>query len=181
MEPLLAGKGSQFRCRRAAVCTAPTGADPPAPTVRDYYPAFKAHLTAQGSTLPPYVEQAFEDSLQCGRLEHGFLRVCCDSCHTEHLVAFSCKRRFCPSCGARRMVESAALLVDEVFPEQPVRQWVLSVPYPLRFLFARRPEVMGRVLGIVYRCIATRLLRKAGLSRKTAQTRVVRRDGLVPR
>jgi hypothetical protein len=38
-----------------------------------------------------------------------------------------------------------------------VRQWVLSVPYPLRFLFANRPEVMGRVLGIVYRCIATHL------------------------
>ena len=29
----------------------------------------------------------------------------------------SCKRRgFCPSCGARRMAESAALLVDEVLP-----------------------------------------------------------------
>jgi hypothetical protein len=83
----------------------------------------------------------------------------------------SCKPRgFCPSCGARRMAESAALLVDEVFPEQPVRQWVLSVPYPLRFLFASRPEVMGRVLGIVYRCIATHLIRKAGFSRKTAQT-----------
>ena len=27
------------------------------------------------------------------------------------------------------MAESAALLVDEVFPEQPVRQWVLSFPY----------------------------------------------------
>ena len=43
----------------------------------------------------------------------------------------------------------AALLVDEVLPEQPVRQWVLSFPFQLRFLFASRPEVMGRVLGIV--------------------------------
>jgi hypothetical protein len=76
----------------------------------------------------------------------------------------------CPSCGARRMAESAALLVDEVFPEQPVRQWVLSVPYPLRFLFASRPDVMGRVLGMVYRCIATHLFQKAGFSRNTAQT-----------
>jgi len=48
------------------------------------------------------------------------------------------------------MAESAALLVDEAFPEQPVRQWVLSVSYPLRFLFASRPEIMGAVLGIVY-------------------------------
>jgi len=32
---------------------------------------------------------------------------------------------------------------------------------------------MGRVLGIVYRCIATHLIKKAGRSRKTAQTGAV--------
>jgi hypothetical protein len=68
------------------------------------------------------------------------------------------------------MAERAELLVDEVFPEQPVRQWVLSAPYPLRFLFASRPAIMGRVLGIVYRCIATHLIKKAGVSSKTART-----------
>ena len=52
------------------------------------------------------------------------------------------------------MAESAALLVDAVVPEQPVRQWVLSFPYPLRFLFASRPAIMSKVLGIVYRVIA---------------------------
>ncbi len=31
--------------------------------------------------------------------------------------------------------KSAALLVDEVLPEQPMRQWVLSFPFQLRFLF----------------------------------------------
>jgi hypothetical protein len=41
----------------------------------------------------------------------------------SHLVAFSCKRRgFCPSCGARRMIESVAHLVDHVLPDQPIRQ-----------------------------------------------------------
>ena len=142
--------------------------------VEEYYPTFKAHLDAQGTALPHYVEQEFEDYLKCGRLEHGFLRVRCDTCHAEHLVAFSCKKRgFCPSCGARRMAESAALLVDEVFPEQPVRQWVLSFPYPLRFLFASQPTIMGQVLGIVYRVIATHLIKKAGFSSQTAHTGAV--------
>ena len=142
--------------------------------VAAHYPAFKAHLAAQGDGLPEYVEQEFEHYLKCGRLEHGFLRVRCDGCHTERLVAFSCKRRgFCPSCGARRMAESAALLIDEVFPEQPVRQWVLSVPFPLRFVFASRPELLGGVLGIVYRCITTHLIKKAGFSRRTAQAGAV--------
>ena len=49
----------------------------------------------------------------------------------------------CPSGGARRLAESAVLLVDDVFPEQPVRQWLLSFPYPLRFLFATRPVIMS--------------------------------------
>jgi len=133
-----------------------------------------SYLATQGTALPGYVQREFEDYLKCGRLEHGFLRVRCDSCHAEHLVAFSCKRRgFCPSCGARRMDESAALLADEVFPEQPVRQWVLSFPYPLRFPFASRPAIMGQVLGIVYRCIATHLIKKAGFSCNTAQTGAV--------
>ncbi len=131
-------------------------------------------MANQGRGLPDYVGREFEEFLRCGRLEHGFLRVRCDSCHAERLVAFSCKRRgFCPSCGARRMAEAASLLVDEVFPEQPVRQWVLSFPYPLRFLFASRPEVMGRVLGIVYRVIETHLIRSAGFTRDSAHAGAV--------
>jgi ribosomal protein S27E len=75
--------------------------------VDEYYPAFKQHLESQDASLPGYFEQEFEDYLKCRRLEHGFLRVRCESCHAEYLVAFSCKRRgFCPSCGARRMAES---------------------------------------------------------------------------
>ena len=96
--------------------------------VQTHTPAFLVELAARERTLPDYVQREFEDYLACGRLEHGFLRVRCTACHAERLVAFSCKRRgFCPSCGAQRMAESAALLVDESFPRLPIRQWVLSV------------------------------------------------------
>jgi hypothetical protein len=48
--------------------------------------------------LPRYVDEEFEAYLKCGRFEHGFLRVRCESCHAEKLAAFSCKRRgLCPS------------------------------------------------------------------------------------
>jgi len=147
-------------------------------------------MAALGVTLPEYVQREFDDYLRCGQLEHGFLRVRCDTCHAEQLVAFSCKRRgFCPSCGARRMAddcmdaggrathgavaESTALLVGEVLPHAPMRQWVLSFPYPLRFLFASQPAIMGEVLGIVYRAIAMHLIKKAWFIRKTAGTGAV--------
>lgn len=117
--------------------------------IEEYYPEFLSHLSESDKTLPQYVQNEFEAYLKCGRLEHGFLRVQCESCHKEQLVAFSCKRRgFCPSCGASRMVESAAMLVDSVLPHQPIRQWVLSVPFPLRWLFASEPRVMSGALDV---------------------------------
>lgn len=133
--------------------------------VERHYPAFADHLAESGKQLPAHVRQAFDGYLQCGRLEHGFLRLRCDTCHAEHLLAFSCKRRgFCPRCGARRMADGAAWLVDQVLPERPVRQWVLSLPFPLRFLLATHPALIGRVLGIVYRVIARHLSQVAELT-----------------
>lgn len=98
----------------------------------------------------------------------------CTACHAERLVAYGCNRRgFCPGRAARRMTESAALLVDEVLPREPVRQWVLSVPFPLRYLFATAPVAMGAVLGIAYRAIAAQLVSKAGLMQKTGRAGAV--------
>ena len=47
------------------------------------------------------------------------------------------------------MAESAALLIDNVFPVVPIRQWVLSFRLQLQLLLARQPQLMGKVLGIV--------------------------------
>ena len=142
--------------------------------VEEHYPALVEQLGQQGKCLPAHVCKEFDDYLKCGRLEHGFLRVRCDTCHFERLAAFSCKMRgFCPSCGSRRMAETAALLADDVFPDVPLRQWVISFPFPLRFLFAAHPQAMGKVLGIVYRAIATHLTHKAGLQLKDGTTGAV--------
>ncbi len=142
--------------------------------VDKHYPEFLVQLTAEGKSLPDHVQQEFTGYLKCGLLEHRFLRVRCEGSHHERLVAFSCKRRgFCPSCGARRMVDSAALLVDEVLPKKPIRQWVLTVPFPLRFLFAAYPELMSKVLGIVNRALSTHLIHQARFRKKNAYTGAV--------
>ncbi len=110
----------------------------------------------------------FINKVKQGKKLVGFLRVQCTSCNHEKLVAFSCKKRgFCPSCGARRMTEAATHLVDDVFPEKPMRQWVLTFPFQLRFLFARDHKVMGKVLGLVNRTPCTFLIKKAGFTKKS--------------
>ena len=65
------------------------------------------------------------------------------------------------------MAESAAHLVDKVLPHKPLRQWVLSFPFPLRLLFAKDPQLMRDVLNLVHRAISTYLIKKAGLKKKS--------------
>lgn len=142
--------------------------------VEQHYPAFRELRAEVDRPLPDYVQEEFDAYLKCGKLEEGFLRVRCEYCHAEKLVAFSCKKRgFCPSCGARRMAETAALLADEVLPERPLRQWVLSLPMALRFLLATNPDALTLVLGAVYRAISRHLIHRAGLTRTTGHTGAV--------
>ena len=49
------------------------------------------------------------------------------------------------------MAESAAHLVDEVFPKVGVRQWVLSFPMQIRFILAKNSKIQGGCLTLVHR------------------------------
>jgi hypothetical protein len=158
---------------RAAVVTAraPSGSaalaayTPRAPDKTILYAIVREHLETflalaserYARPLPAYVVAAFRAYLACGILANGFLRVVCCGCRHEALVAFSCKARgLCPSCGARRMSNLAAHVVDRILPNVPVRQWVLSLPYDLRRLLASRPEVLRAVAQIFAESIARR-------------------------
>ena len=46
-----------------------------------------------------------------------------------------------------------AHLVDAVLPRVPVRQWVLTVPYRLRYLMAWNHDVSRAVLGVYARVV----------------------------
>ncbi len=124
--------------------------------IREHLEPFLREVSdrGDGSGLPRFVEQEFREFLTCGVLAHGFTRLRCADCTFERLLPFSCKRRgFCPSCGGRRMAERAAYLVDEVLPRVPVRQWVLTLPYRLRYRLAWDHALCRAVLGVYARVL----------------------------
>ena len=83
------------------------------------------------------------------------------------------RRGFCPSCGARRIAQTAAHLVDHVIPHVAVRQWVLSLPIPLRLLLAAQPKLVTPVLQVVHRVIKRHLFGQAGLKPEEADSGAV--------
>jgi transposase-like zinc-binding protein/IstB-like ATP binding protein/putative transposase len=132
--------------------------------VREHLHAFlrAAEAGDDGRGLPPFIEREFREFLTCGVLAHGFVRLRCEGCALERLVPFSWKGRgFCPSCGGRRMTERAAHLLDAVLPWVPVRQWVLTMPYRLRYLLAWDHRLSRAVLGVYARALLDLYRRRA--------------------
>jgi hypothetical protein len=62
------------------------------------------------------------------------------------------------------MANLAAQMVDRVLPNVPLRQWVLSLPFELRGLCAKRPEVLTAMGRIFYETVATEQKARLGLA-----------------
>src|SRR5215813_331146 len=88
-------------------------------------------------------------------------------------IPCSCKRRgLCPSCAGRRMAQTAAHLVEQVLPWVPTRQWVVSVPIPLRYWMASSQDLTATVHTIIRTTIGQDYVNQAvrrGLKRATVQ------------
>ncbi len=126
------------------------------------YLALAREGDGDGPWVPASAEREFRRYLECGILAYGFARARCPACGQDFLVAFSGKGRgICPSCNARRMAETAAHLIDHVFPPLPVRPWVLSVPKRRRFFLEREPGAVTAVRHIVLRVVEAHRRRRS--------------------
>src|SRR5438132_5191746 len=115
---------------------------------------FLARQQDRGRWVRNFVQREMRAYLSCGVLACGFLQLKCQSCGKERLLPLSCKgRSVCPSCCGRRMADTAAHLVDRVFPHVPARQWVLSLPFALRYRLAYDSELVTAVLGVFIRAL----------------------------
>jgi putative transposase/transposase-like zinc-binding protein len=130
--------------------------------VREHLLTFLAREAERGVSLPRFVDRELRKFVACGVPALGFVRVRCTACGYDRAVPFSCKGRgFCPSCGGRRMAETAARLVARVLPRVPIRQWVLSLPRPLRYRLAYDAALCSAVLGVFLRAVFGWLRRRA--------------------
>ena len=114
---------------------------------------FLAQAASSGSDYPSFIEKEFRKFLGCKIIGRGFARVVCPACKKEHLLAFTCKSKICPSCWNRRAADFAATTVDQVLPGIPYRQFVISFPWPMRFALAFHPKFLTRVFRTFVRAL----------------------------
>jgi hypothetical protein len=69
------------------------------------------------------------------------------------------------------MADTAAHLVDRVFPEVPIRQWVLSLPFALRYRLGYDAHLVSDVVHTFVQTVFGSLRRRAGFPATNRQVR----------
>ena len=74
-----------------------------------------------------YVRKTIQKMLGCRNPQSGYARYVCTGCGEERIVPFSCKTRFCPSCGKVRTDEWVNRIAQELL-DVPHLHLTLTTP-----------------------------------------------------
>jgi hypothetical protein len=123
--------------------------------LRDHWPRLEPLLDR---SLPADVAAAVRDAvpkvLRCRTPDAGFVRYRCLECDAFHPVCFSCKSRFCPSCGHARAAEAAANAQARLLNVRH-RHLTFSVPSELRALLFHNRRLLSLVAHAAARATLT--------------------------
>src|SRR5436309_7600026 len=87
---------------------------------------------------------AVEKALRCGTPAQGFVRYRCLACEAFHTVCFTCKGRFCPTCGRARAAQAATNAQSRLLNVRH-RHLTFSVPAELRPLLFHDRSLLAAV------------------------------------
>lgn len=112
--------------------------DPNKPTLqRIFHENWKSFLDALKTvniSFPQYVFDEVERMIACGTLDMGFEVYECPNCHRHHIICYTCKSRFCTSCGTK-MTKARAIRIAKSTLDVQHRHMVFTIDERLRKYF----------------------------------------------
>lgn len=92
--------------------------------------------------LRPIVVKEVEKMMACGTLDSGFEIYECPNCHKTHIICYTCKSRFCNSCGTHYAKLRAASISANTLPVKH-RHIVFTIDERLRDYFLRDRKLLN--------------------------------------
>jgi len=102
-----------------------------------------------GKKIRKNVIKEVDKVLRCGDIKNGYIEMKCDKCNTIKKIGFTCKSRFCTSCGKIYVDNWVDNMIGNLFNVRH-RHIVFTIPEGLRTFFGKD---RGR-LKILPRCAA---------------------------
>lgn len=106
-------------------------------------------LKIYGKKIRKNVIKEVDKVLRCGDIKNGYIEMKCDKCNTIKKIGFTCKSRFCTSCGKIYVDNWVDNMIGNLFNVRH-RHIVFTIPEGLRTFFGKD---RGR-LKILPRCAA---------------------------
>lgn len=115
-----------------------------------------------------------ENFISCKDFSKGYRFFECPNCSNYYIMPFTCKSRFCPSCG-NKYRDKRTEKISEMLLDIPHRQFVFTIPYELRIHFRKHREMLSLLFQTVNETFNFMLKRSAPLAYKSEH----RRPGII--
>lgn len=108
----------------------------------DNWDNFVESMECEGRDIRPVIKDEVDKVIGCQELSNGYSLYFCSHCNSIKYVAFTCKSRFCSSCGAK-YANDRALSISKRLIDCPHRHVVFTIPAQLRKYFALERSLLN--------------------------------------
>ena len=84
--------------------------------------------------IRPVVDKEVRKTISCGSLSNGYAVYTCDNCNNYMFVPFTCKSRFCSSCGTKAILDRSETIASKAI-KCPHRHITFTIHEALRPIF----------------------------------------------
>lgn len=98
--------------------------------------------------IRPVVYEEVEKMMNCGCLQNGYAVYTCDHCNNYLFVPFTCKSRFCSSCGTKYTLDRADTITRKCI-NCPHRHITFTIHPDLWFLFQKDRKLFNLLFDAV--------------------------------
>jgi hypothetical protein len=105
---------------------------------------FLWEMEAKGKAVRKVIQEEVEKIMWCQSMDKGFTLYECPNCHEKKVVPFTCKSRFCNTCGAKYSQDRSLSISSKlIYCEH--RHVVFTIPEELRPYFAHDRTLLNKL------------------------------------
>ena len=121
--------------------------------LQDNWDHFVQEMAHQGKKIRKTILEEVDKVINCQNPDMGFALYACPTCHVQKRVPFTCKSRFCNSCGAKYS-KARALAMESVMLKCSHRHVVFTIPEELRNYFAHDRSLLNLLFTAAHNTIS---------------------------
>ena len=119
--------------------------------LENHFEKFKQYKlpSIKSKEMRQHIINVIEKALNCGNIEHGYIKHKCLNCYEEYIHGFSCKSKFCTKCGRMYSIKWSEKQAENMLNVKHIHA-VFTIPEELRNYFYKKRELLKELQDAAY-------------------------------